>query len=880
MIILAFVGQFPRVNANAGTNTWTTNVPEGPAIVALAIDPGNPATIYAGSGNGVFKSVDFGRTWSASNNGLTMRDIRALVIDPLAPAILYAGTSGGVFKSTDAGASWVNKSAGMTNRNISVLAIDPINPDFIYAGTNSGLFKSTDGGESWSPINKGLPPGATHIWALAIDPVNPTTLYAGTVVGIMKSTDGGANWIPTVFDSLVGELAIHPGEPSRIYAATLTSIYKSANGGQTWVTVPFRVHAGVVNTLVIDPTAPDTIYVGATLGVFKTTNAGGNWTEKNVGIGTNTVQSIAIDPLQPTNVYAGTRGIVLSVDAGETWATPDETHPFVSALKIEPGMPQAIYAGTAAGVFKSTDANASWVLASTGLTNTDIRALAIDPNASPAIIYAGTVGGGVFKSTDGGANWNPANNGLTNTDVRAIAIDSSVSPAVTYAGTSGGGLFKSADGGANWNPANNGLTNGDVRAIAIDPTASPAIIYAGTFGAGVFKSSDGGLSWSAMSSGLTATNVQALAFAPTMLTTLYAGTVGGGVFRSINGENSWIPWKNGLTSTDVRALEVDPSAPKLIYAATFGGGVFDYFVEGADLALTSTESSDPATVGKTLTYSATVSNLGPDDATGVVLTDTLPEGVELSSITASQGSCILTDVLTCNLGNLSKGLHIPVTIAVTPKTTGLKTNSAIVTGGGADPNPANNSSIQATTVPVHDLAITRITAPARITLRNGSAHSYLVAVEIQNRSPHTEMIQDMTMLTHLINLEVESRGACPSPLPLLHVGRPQKALPYKLNPKKTLPVYFSVTIDCANDAVLSTKRNPGHEDYSYTASIDHAALDGELDTHTVDDMCPRSVTPPFETDPNPDGTISDKGCGAKKPNKTFGGAVLTDVVVK
>ena len=62
--------------------------------------------------------------------------------------------------------------------------------------------------------------------------------------------------------------------------------------------------------------------------------------------------------------------------------------------------------------------------------------------------------------------------------------------------------------------------------------------------------------------------------------------------------------------------------------------------------------------------------------------------------------------------------------------------------------------------------------------------------------------------------------------------------------------------------------------------MDHSALGGSPDAHPADDACPRSVTPPFEVDPNPNGKIKDKGCGAKKPDETFGGPVVVDVTVR
>ncbi len=83
--------------------------------------------------------------------------------------------------------------------------------------------------------------------------------------------------------------------------------------------------------------------------------------------------------------------------------------------------PNAIYAGNLSGVFKSTESGDSWIAKNTGLANTDVRAIVIDP-ANAMTIYLAT-GGGVFKSVDGGDSWSAANNGLTRLSVRALAID-------------------------------------------------------------------------------------------------------------------------------------------------------------------------------------------------------------------------------------------------------------------------------------------------------------------------------------------------------------------------------------------------------------------------------------------------------------------------
>ena len=92
-------------------------------------------------------------------------------------------------------------------------------------------------------------------------------------------------------------------------------------------------------------------------------------------------------------------------------------------------------------------------------------------------------------------------------------------------------------------------------------------------------------------------------------------------------------------------------------------------------------------------------------------------------------------------------------------------------------------------------------------------------------------------------------------------------------------VNYNVAFDCANDPAKSTPKDPTHYDYRLSAAVNTAALDGNTDGHTRDDSCPRSVTAPYEIDPYPDGAIRDKGCGARKADGTYGGDILTDMVV-
>jgi uncharacterized repeat protein (TIGR01451 family) len=110
----------------------------------------------------------------------------------------------------------------------------------------------------------------------------------------------------------------------------------------------------------------------------------------------------------------------------------------------------------------------------------------------------------------------------------------------------------------------------------------------------------------------------------------------------------------------------------------------------ADLALSITDTPDPVTVGTTLTYTLLVSNNGPAAAAGVVLTDTLPSGVNVVSIPPS---CSGTSTVTCNLTTLASDASDTVDIVVTPTVAGTITNTAIVTANEIDPDASNNTTI-------------------------------------------------------------------------------------------------------------------------------------------------------------------------------------------
>lgn len=159
----------------------------------------------------------------------------------------------------------------------------------------------------------------------------------------------------------------------------------------------------------------------------------------------------------------------------------------------------------------------------------------------------------------------------------------------------------------------------------------------------------------------------------------------------------------------------------------------------ADLQLTKTDSPDPVAVGGTLTYTLTAENLGPNTATGVTVTDTLPSSVTFGSATASQGSCTVDGrVVTCDIGTLASGASATVTIEVTPQQEGNITNTASVAGDQSDPVPTNNTASEGTQVGAGaaeqvDLSLDKADAPDPVEV--GETLTYTLTID--NAGPDT-----------------------------------------------------------------------------------------------------------------------------------------------
>ncbi len=139
--------------------------------MALCLSPSfeTDQTVFAATiSDGIFSSVDGGRSWESINKGLMSTNIQSLAVSPNfgTDSILFAGTSAGLFRSTDGGDSWTRLRAGSSDGDI-VLTIS-ISPDFdqdqtLFVGTDAeGVLRSTDDGDTWNPANQGLRSSTTR----------------------------------------------------------------------------------------------------------------------------------------------------------------------------------------------------------------------------------------------------------------------------------------------------------------------------------------------------------------------------------------------------------------------------------------------------------------------------------------------------------------------------------------------------------------------------------------------------------------------------------------------------------------------------------------------------------------------------------------------
>jgi uncharacterized repeat protein (TIGR01451 family) len=183
-------------------------------------------------------------------------------------------------------------------------------------------------------------------------------------------------------------------------------------------------------------------------------------------------------------------------------------------------------------------------------------------------------------------------------------------------------------------------------------------------------------------------------------------------------------------------------------------------VPEADVGVSQRDSSDPLLPGAPLTYTVVVTNNGPETATGIVLTDTLPASATLHTVASTQGSCVGTVTVVCNLGSLASGSRITVTLALTPTAAGVITNTAAVTAGEFDPVLANNTASETTAImPQADLSVRKRDSSDPVLV--GTPLTYTITVTNNGPSPATGiLLTDTLPASATLHTVASSQGSC------------------------------------------------------------------------------------------------------------------------
>ncbi|MEI7726403.1 MAG: BACON domain-containing carbohydrate-binding protein [Bacteroidota bacterium] len=600
-----------------GAATWNVLTSSTPTlgVSAILLHPTNSSLIFIGTGDrdagdspgmGVYKSLDGGTTWSASNTGMGNLTVGSMIMHPADPNMILAATSGGIYKSVNGGTSWTRKSSNTSN--YKDIRFKPGDPTIVYATEGGKFYRSINSGDTWTQITSGVITGNRLV--IGVSANQPATVYLcmtnGAFAGLLRSTDSGLTFLTQSTTPNIMDYNCDGG----------------GTGSQAWYDL----------CIAVDPTNANTLYVGG-VNIWKSTNSGVSWTINSHWVGSSWGYSCApslhadIHCLEwsAANGSLATGcdgGIYSTINGGTTWANISSGLGIAQVYRIgQSAGNQAIcmsgYQDN--GTAKNTGPNFTTVIGGDGM---ECIVDYSDTNYRYGALYYGDI----RRSTGGGFNTIAANgsNGINEGGSwvtpyilhetipstmfigyvnvwRSINVKASPSSSVTWTkistGETGGcavleqspanvdvlyvvrsGSLKRSDNANATTPTwtvctlPGGSTPSDLEAHPTDPN----IVYASA-GTKIYKSADKGATWINISGTLPAVNINCLVYDKTSNEGLYVGNKTN-VFYKDATLTDWIAFSTGLPPVDVRELEIfyDPVNPanNRLKAATYGRGLW------------------------------------------------------------------------------------------------------------------------------------------------------------------------------------------------------------------------------------------------------------------------------------------------------------------
>ena len=468
---------------NGGLNwkpIFDTQKDASPAIGAIAVSESDPNIIYVGTGeacirgnivggNGVYKSIDAGKTWKFVGLGDT-HAIGRLAVNPRNPDIAFIAALGhpfadneerGIFRTQDGGKTWEKvlykdaKSGGID------VVFDPSNSNILFAalwqarrtpwsldsgGPGSGLYRSSDGGTTWKELKgHGLPEGILGRIGVTVSGANPNRVWAVIEAekgGIYRSDDGGDSWHLTTDDHRFRQRAWYyshifadPKSADTVYILN-TAAYRSNDGGKTFSNL--RAPHGDNHALWIDPRNPKRLINGNDGGATVSIDGGETWTSV-YNQPTAQFYHVTTDNQFPYTIYGAqqdnsTMAIASasangSIDRADWYDVGGGESGYIAP---DPTDPEIVYAGSYGGEITRYDHRTGeeqainpWPVNPIGWAASDVKhrfqwtepivfsPSAFSPNDPKTMYFAGEV---LFKTSDGGTSWTIISPDLTRND--------------------------------------------------------------------------------------------------------------------------------------------------------------------------------------------------------------------------------------------------------------------------------------------------------------------------------------------------------------------------------------------------------------------------------------------------------------------------------
>lgn len=463
---------------NAGV-TWKPIFDNQPSysIGCITLDPSNPHTVWVGTGenvggrhvgfgDGIYKSIDGGKTWK--NMGLKQSEhISKIIVHPDNPNVIWVAVQGplwskggerGLYKSTDGGKTWKKTLGDEEWTGVTDIVIDPRNPSWLYAATwqrhrtvaaymgggpKSGIHRSTDGGETWEVLKTGLPKSKMGKIGLAISPQKPDILYAAielnrTKGAVYRSTDRGASWEKRS-DAVSGATGPHyyqelyacPHNFDRLYLMDVR-IQISDDGGKNFRRLTEKDKHSDNHAIAFRADDPDYLLVGSDGGLYESFDAANTWRFFN-NMPITQYYKVAVDDRVPFyHIFGGTQDNGSHGGPSRT----DNRHGIRNAdwyktlgadghqSAVEPGNPDIGYAETQRGGMHRIDRITGEQVyiqpqgsAEDGYERFNWDAPILVSPHNPKRIYFGSYR--IWKSDDRGDSWEAVSNDLTRNQERA-----------------------------------------------------------------------------------------------------------------------------------------------------------------------------------------------------------------------------------------------------------------------------------------------------------------------------------------------------------------------------------------------------------------------------------------------------------------------------